>query len=146
MRFKILNSEKLVDVKVTKYLIDWDKKITRGGWRNFGEFQFRVKRLLFPFWKNEIVLEEFQVPGIRGERRCSIDIVNLTRKMAVEINGKQHFSKGWPHKTDDCFIKQLKRDEFKLKWAELNGFKMIEIYEGDELDINLLVKLGLIDA
>ena len=86
------------------------------------------------------------MPGIRGERRCSIDIVNLTRKIAVECHGCQHTQKSWSHKTNDCFIKQLKRDEFKLNWAELNGFKMVEIYEGDELDLNLLVKLGLVES
>ncbi len=146
MRFKILNSDKTPDIKVTKYLINWNKKITRGGWKNFGDFQFRVKRLLFPFWKNEIVLEEFQVPGIKGQRKMSIDLLNLTRKIALECHGRQHTSKSWSHKTDECFLKQLKRDEFKLKWAELNGFKMVEIYEDDELDIHLLVKLGLVDA
>ena len=76
----------------------------------------------------------------------SIDFLNLTRKIAVELDGRQHHSKNWPHKTNECFLKQLKRDEFKLKWAELNGFKMIEIYEDDELDIHLLLKLGIIDA
>lgn len=146
MRFKILNSNKLIDIKVTKYLIDWDKKVTRGGWRNFGGFQFRFKQLIKPFWKEEVVLEEFQVPGIKGQRRMSIDIVNLTRKIAVEISGTGHVRKSWNHKTTECFLKQLKRDEFKLKWAELNGFKMVEIYEDDELDIHLLLRLGLIDA
>lgn len=146
MWFKILNSEKQVDVKVAKYLIDWDKKVTRGGWKNFGGFQFRVKKLLHPFWKEEIVLEEFKVPGVRGQRNMSIDLLNLTRKIAVEVSGRQHHSKSWSHKTNECFLKQLKRDDFKLQWAELNGFKMVEIYEGDELDIHLLLRLGLIDA
>lgn len=146
MWFKILNSEKQVDVKVAKYLIDWDKKVTRGGWRNFGDFQFRVKKLLHPFWKEEIVLEEFKVPGVRGQRNMSIDLLNLTRKIAVEVSGRQHHSKSWSHKTNECFLKQLKRDDFKLQWAELNGFKMVEIYEDDELDIHLLLRLGLVNA
>ena len=145
MRFKILNSNKIIDVKVAKYLIDWDVKVTRGGWRNFGAFQFNVKKLLRPFWEDEIVLEEFQVPGIRGQRRCSIDILNLTRKIAVEVSGVAHIKKSWSHKTNDCFLGQLKRDEFKLDWAELNGFRMVEIYEDDELNLDLLVRLDLVD-
>ena len=144
MLFKILDSQKLVDIKVQNYLIKWDKKITRGGKKNFGKFQFDVKRLLRPFWEEDIVLEEMPVPALSGQRGKSIDIVNITQGICIENQGCQHMRQSWNHKTDDCFKKQLKRDDFKMRWAELNKFKFIEIYEDDELNIDLLEKLEII--
>ena len=144
MTFKILDSQKLVDIKVQNYLINWNKKITRGGKKNFGKFQFDVKRLLWPFWEEDIVLEEMPVPALSGQRGKSIDIVNITQGICIEVSGKQHTEKSWSHKTSECFRKQLYRDDFKMRWAELNKFRFIEIYEDDELNIELLKRLEII--
>jgi len=144
MLFKILDSQKLVDIKVQNYLINWNKKITRGGKKNFGKFQFDVKRLLRPFWEEDVVLEEMPVPALSGQRGKSIDIVNITQGIAIEVNGNFHNSVSWMHKDKECFRKQLYRDDFKMRWAELNKFRFIEIYEDDELNIELLKKLEII--
>lgn len=146
MFFKILDSQKRIDIKVHKYLINWDKKVTRGGKKNFGKFQFDVKRLLRPFWEEDIVLEEMPVPALIGQRGKSIDIVNITQGICIEVDGNFHHSlNNWLHKDKECLRKQMYRDDFKLRWAELNNFKMVNIYEGDELNINLLKKLEIID-
>jgi len=144
MLFKILDSQKLVDIKVQNYLINWNKKITRGGKKNFGKFQFDVKRLLRPFWEEDIVLEEMPVPALSGQRGKSIDIVNITQGICIECDGSHHGKVGWMHKDKECLRKQLYRDDYKLRWAELNKFKMVNIYEDDELNTNLLKRLEII--
>lgn len=144
MKFKILNSSKLVEVPLAKYLIKWDKKVTRGGKKNFGKLQFNVKQLLRPYWEDHVVLEEMPVAAKTGEKGKSIDIVNLTEGIALEINGEQHNSLSWMHKDKECLRKQFSRDDYKLNWAELNNLRFIEIYEDDELNEELLKNLGII--
>jgi hypothetical protein len=144
MFFKILDSNRLVDLKIHKYLINWDKKITRGGKKNFGKFQFDVKKLLRPFWEDDIVLEEMPVPALTGQKGKSIDIVNITQGICIECDGRHHGKIGWMHKDKECLRKQLFRDDYKLRWAELNNFKMVNIYEDDILGVELLEELEII--
>ena len=65
---------------VVKYLIKWDSK-------SRSKIKFKVKQILKPFWKDQIVYEEFPVYG----SRMSVDILNSTKKIAIEVQGKQHF-------------------------------------------------------
>ncbi|NJO61255.1 MAG: hypothetical protein HC836_24280 [Richelia sp. RM2_1_2] len=65
--------------------------------------------------------------------RMKLDLVNITRKIIIETCGKQH-EKYVPffHKNNEQeLLKQMKRDLSKSKWAEINGFSYIEIYERD---------------
>lgn len=111
-----------IEKAVSKYLIKWNKK-TRS------KFQDSVKFFLYPFWKNHIVYEEFPVAGTR----MTIDLLNLTYKVAIEIQGEQHrtpnkhFHKG--NKMN--FYAQIERDMEKKKYCEANGWTMVEIYPED---------------
>lgn len=144
MKFKILHSSKTKKVDLFKYLIDWDHKVTRGGKMNFGQFQFNVKKLLHKHWKDDIVLEEMSVPAKIGEGGKSFDLVNITRSQIIEIQGNHHFKKGWMHKSNEDFKKQLSSDDFKMRWAELNNFQFFEIYQDDELNEKLLYELQIL--
>ena len=64
---------------VSKYLINWNKK-------SRSKVQFKTKKFLEPFWRGHIVYEEFPVYG----SRMTVDILNATKKLAVEVQGKQH--------------------------------------------------------
>ena len=124
---------RLVNRNVSKYLIDWGKK-------SRSKIQFKTKQFLKEYWKNHIVYEEFPVYGTR----LKVDILNATKKIAVEVNGRQHssFNKFFHGDSRQKFLQSIKRDCKKLDWLELNDFEVIEIEE-DEVP---LLSCQLIEA
>jgi very-short-patch-repair endonuclease len=62
--------------------------------------------------------------------RC--DLINFTKKIAIETHGMQHdkFVKHF-HRTKTGFKNSVKRDLQKYSWLEINGFKIIEIFENE---------------
>ena len=110
-----------------KYLIDWDKP-------SRSKFQTSVKEFLRPYWKNDIVFEEFRVVG----SRLTLDFYNADKKIAVEVQGAQHtkYVKFF-HKNRLKYSEQLKRDEKKLEFCKANNIKLAEIYPQDEINASL---------
>ena len=104
---------------VKKYLINWNKK-------SRSQIQFKVKQFLKPYWENQIVYEEFPVYG----SKMKVDILNATKKIAIEVQGKQHteFNKFF-HKTRGNYLESIKRDYRKREWLKQNKFKLVEIEE-----------------
>ena len=113
---------RLVNRNVSKYLIDWDKK-------SRSKIQFATKQFLKKFWKNHIVYEEFPVYGTR----LKVDILNATKKIAVEVNGRQHYSfnKFFHGGSRQKFLQSIKRDCKKFDWLKSNDFEVVEIEEGE---------------
>ena len=111
---------RLVSKNVRKYLIDWDKKCR-------SKVQFKVKKILEPYWKNHVVYEEFPVYGTL----LKVDILNATKKIAVEVQGKQHnsYNPFFHKKSRAKYLESLKRDVLKAEWLEKNSFKLIEVDE-----------------
>lgn len=135
MKFKNIFG-KDVSKNINKFLVKWDKPCK-------SKVQFQVKNFLEPFWKYHIVVEEFPVFGTR--MKC--DIINLTKKIAIETHGMQHdkFVKHF-HKTKAGFKNSIKRDLAKFKWLEENNFKVIEIFENEIHLVNrdwILDKFGI---
>jgi very-short-patch-repair endonuclease len=58
-----------------------------------------------------------------------VDILNLTKKIAVEVNGPQHkeFNKFFHNNSRANYFNSIKRDWKKTEWLERNGFQLIEI-------------------
>ena len=123
MRLLNING-RLQKKSVSKYLINWNKK-------SRSKVQFKTKKLLEPFWKGHIVYEEFPVYG----SRMTVDILNATKKLAVEVQGKQHgeFNKFFHSNSRLKYLEGIKRDIKKAEWLENNGFILLEIEE-DEVD------------
>ena len=63
----------------------------------------------------------------------SIDIVNISDRICIEIQGEQHnsYSKHFHGGRKSKFLNQMERDLFKMEWAELNGFDFWEIFPSD---------------
>jgi len=80
MRLLNING-KLVNKNVRNYLINWQGK-------SRSKLQFKFKEFFYPYWKNHIVYEEFPVYG----SMLKVDLLNATKKIAVEIQGNQHES------------------------------------------------------
>ena len=134
MKFKTLTGSTKRVPNIKKKLIDWDKS-------SRSKFQYRVKKFLEPYWENHVVFEEFPVAGTR----LSIDFYNANKKIAVEVQGSQHtkynsFFHGG-HKNN--YLEQLKRDEMKFKFCELNDICLIEIYDNDIIDKSLFKKFDV---
>tara|TARA_R110000744_G_scaffold6300_3_gene22131 strand:- start:366 stop:839 length:474 start_codon:yes stop_codon:yes gene_type:complete len=107
---------------VTKYLIDWNKK-------SRSKVQFQTKSFLKPYWENCIVYEEFPVFG----SRMSVDLLNATKKIAIEVQGKQHssFNKFFHNNSRSKYLDGIKRDYEKSVWLKNNNFILIEIEEDE---------------
>jgi hypothetical protein len=109
---------RLVSKNVTKYLVDWDKPCR-------SKIQFEVKQFLKPFWQYQIVYEEFPVYG----SRMSVDILNFTKKIAIEVNGPQHrkFNAFFHNNSKAKYLESIKRDWAKTEWLEKNKIVLVEI-------------------
>lgn len=121
MRLLNING-KLVNKNVRNSLIDWQGK-------SRSKLQFKFKEFFYPYWKNHIVYEEFPVYG----SMLKVDLLNATKKIAVEIQGNQHesFNKFFHDNSRLKYLQSIKRDVKKVKWLEMNEFKFLELYEDD---------------
>ena len=113
---------KLVSKNVSKYLINWKGKCR-------SKFQEAVKAFIEPHWSYCIVYEEFPVYGTL----MKVDILNSTKKIAIEVNGDQHYSynKFFHGNSIENYSKSLERDTMKLEWLEKNGYQLAEIISSD---------------
>jgi hypothetical protein len=120
MKFKNIFG-KDVNKNINKYLVKWDEPCR-------SKVQFNIKKFFETYWRTHIVVEEFPVFGSR--MKC--DLINFTKKIAVETHGLQHdkFVKYF-HRTRTGFKKSVKRDLQKYSWLEMNGFQIIEIFENE---------------
>lgn len=107
---------------VYAYAIVWDGK-------SRSKYQYDLKQFLGGFIKSHVVYEEFPVVGTR----MTLDIVDLTSRVAYEMQGEFHlgFSE-FGHKGSPAnWLKQIKHDEAKRRWCELNNIQYVEIYPTD---------------
>ena len=119
---------------VKKRIIDW-------GAPSKSKRQREVKKFLKKYWQNHVVFEEFPVAGTR----LSIDFYNANKKIAVEVQGSQHtrYNRFFHGEHKNNYLEQLKRDEMKFKFCELNDIRLIEIYDGDIINLSLFKKFDV---
>ena len=134
MKFKTLSGKTRTISNAKKYRIDWTGS-------SKSKIQKRVKTYLEKYWQNHIVFEEFPVAGTR----LSLDFYNANKKVAIEVQGKQHtrhvpFFHG---KNKYNFVNQLRRDQDKASFCELNNITLVEIYEEDELNKKFFISKGV---
>jgi len=134
MKFKTLFGATRSISNPKKYLIDWDAK-------SKSKIQKSTKDFLKEYWEKYIVFEEFPVAGTK----MSLDFYNATKKIAIEVQGAQH-TKYTPFFHGDNkynYLSQLRRDQDKLKFCEVNSILLIEIYKKEELNKGFFKKLGV---
>ena len=135
MRFNTLQGSQRTVKKAKNYLIDWE-----GSSRS--KIQFAVKQFLKKYWTSHIVFEEFPVAGTK----LSLDFYNANKKIAVEVQGSQH-TKYVPffHGGNKInYLNQLKRDQDKFRFCDMNNIKLVEVYEGEEASEKLFENFGVI--
>lgn len=135
MRFKTLTGATRTVKKAKNFLIDWDGK-------SRSKIQYNAKQFLKKYWNKHIVFEEFPVAGTK----LSLDFYNANKKIAVEVQGKQHtkYVPFFHGKNKINYLNQLKRDQDKLKFCELNDIQLVEVYDGDILTEKLFESFGVI--
>lgn len=121
MKLPKLYSSKFVSVNLAEYSINWDYAVSKP--------QKAASDFLRPFWAADLVLSELRIPG----SLLRIDIVNITRKIAVEISPDALHKNFNPflHKNRAGFLKKLKADVKKNEWIESVGWQLIELTDND---------------
>jgi very-short-patch-repair endonuclease len=133
MQFLTLTNKKRKPKNLQKYLINWSSD-------SRSKFQTNVKAFLKKYWLHNIVFEEFPIVGTR----LSLDFYNANKKIAIEVQGRQHTNYiQFFHQTRANFLHQLKRDENKEKFCELNKIVLVTIYENDLLTKELFEDQGV---
>ncbi len=105
-----------------KYLIDWEGA-------SKSKVQNAVKKYLKKYWSHDIVFEEFPLAG----SRMTFDFYNATQNIVIEVQGRQHtkFVPFMHANSKINYLKQLKRDEDKIKFCEINEISFFEYFDGD---------------
>jgi hypothetical protein len=112
---------------LSKYLVDWEGK-------SLSKVQWQTKQFLKPFWQRDVVTEEYKIKS----SLLSCDLLNWSKKIAVEIDGNQHLRfNDFFHKDRAAFLASVKRDEKKDLWLEKMGFASVRIHEKE---VKLLTK------
>ncbi len=133
MKFKTLDGKERNLRNAKAYIIDWDAK-------SKSKFQLETKKYLKKYWSGDVVFEEMRIVGTR----LSLDFFNATKKIAIEVQGHQHFSYvKFFHGSRVNYLNQIKRDFKKIEFCELNGIKLVEIYPKDELSKDLFERFGV---
>ena len=123
MKFQTLYGKEKPLRNPHKYKIKWNGK-------SRSKFQRTVKTFLYPYWRYDAVFEEFRVLGTQ----LTLDFYNHTRKIAIEVQGAQHleFVKHF-HKTRANFLRQIRRDDKKMDFCNINNIEFLQIYPDDKL-------------
>ena len=123
MKFQTLYGKEKPLRNPHKYKIKWNGK-------SRSKFQRTVKTFLYPYWRYDAVFEEFRVLGTQ----LTLDFYNHTRKIAIEVQGAQHleFVKHF-HKTRANFLRQIRRDDKKMDFCNINDIELLQIYPDDKL-------------
>jgi len=119
MVFKTLFGSTKKVKSARKYLVDWESK-------SRSKIQRSVKEYLKKYWVLDIVFEEFPLVG----SRMTFDFYNATKNIVIEVQGKQHtkFIPFMHANSKINYLKQLKRDEDKIKFCNLNDIVLLEYF------------------
>lgn len=135
MIFKTLVGSTKRVKKPKSYLIKW-------GGSSRSKLQYSVKEFIKPYWDMDIVFEEFPIAGTK----MSFDFYNSNKNIAIEVQGGQHlkYTPFFHGKSKSTFLGQIRRDNDKQKFCELNNIKLVEIYPDDKLSLDLFKSFGVV--
>lgn len=119
---KLNNSNKLVNVNSSKYLIDWEND---GNSKLEISFRDSIKQ----YWKQYLVLFQFRIPG----SLMKFDFFCLNKRLIVEIDGIQHgeFNKHFHQNSRNNYLNSIKRDLIKEEWCKINNISLLRLNEDD---------------
>jgi hypothetical protein len=132
MKFLTLSGHTRRVSNIKKHLISWETP-------SRSKFQFSVKQFLKDYWFHHIVFEEFPIVGTK----MSLDFFNANKKIAIEVQGKQHikYTPFFHGRYKNNYLSQLDRDRQKTLFCDNNNLSLIEIYPEDDLKKVLIGKI-----
>ena len=134
MEFQTIDG-KLKRVKnLKKRIINWEAS-------SRSKRQKAVKDFLKDYWFYHVTFEEFPVVGTR----LSLDFYNANKRVAVEVQGSQHtkYNKFFHGGHKNNYLEQLKRDQIKAEFCEVNDIILVEIYDSDTINKSLFKKFDV---
>lgn len=101
--------------------------------------QWTVSQALDKLYPQDVVLEEFHIPG----ESLYIDFFLPRKRLVVEVHGAQHYCYSeFFHGSKEAFQQSKLRDKRKRDWCELNNITFVEIrYDDDEEEVLNKLKL-----
>ena len=79
------------------------------------------------------ILEEVSIPVIHRKKTLFLDFYIPVRKIAVEVQGIQHYQfVSAFHSSKADFLNQKKNDRMKCEWCDLNGIELIILDDGEQ--------------
>jgi len=134
MEFLTLNNKKKRCKNIKDYIIDWNSE-------SRSKFQTNVKRFIVKYWCGNVVFEEFPIVGTR----LTLDFYNANKRVAIEVQGKQHTQYvEFFHQDRINYLHQLKRDQKKERFCEINNIKLVTIFPNDIINTYLFESQGVI--
>lgn len=118
---------------INRYMIDWEKP-------SRSKFQTNVKNFLKKYWFQNVVFEEMPIVGTR----MSLDLYNANKRIAIEVQGRQHqsFVKHF-HGNLLNFKYQLDRDQKKESFCSRNDITLVTIFDKDIISTKLFEEQGV---
>jgi len=113
------------NIDLKKYLIQSDDA------KKKSKYHLMARELLTDLFKGYFIYEEVKLPGSRTPDKKSalfFDFFIPSSSLAVEVHGLQHyeFSKFF-HKTKSGFLNQMRKDQIKREWCDINRITLIEL-------------------
>ena len=134
MEFKTIDGKVKRVKNLKKRIINWEAS-------SRSKRQKAVKDFLKDYWYNHVTFEEFPVVGTR----LSLDFYNANKRVAVEVQGSQHtkYNKFFHGGHKNNYLEQLKRDQIKAEFCEVNDIILVEIYDSDIINKSLFKKFDV---
>ena len=134
MEFKTIDGKLKRAKNLKKRIINWEAS-------SRSKRQKAVKDFLKDYWFYHVTFEEFPVVGTR----LSLDFYNANKRVAVEVQGSQHtkYNKFFHGGHKNNYLEQLKRDQIKAEFCEVNDIILVEIYDSDIINKSLFKKFDV---
>jgi|TARA_Y100000591_G_C21627174_1_gene590891 hypothetical protein len=134
MEFQTIDGKVKRVKNLKKRIINWEAS-------SRSKRQKAVKDFLKDYWYNHVTFEEFPVVGTR----LSLDFYNANKRVAVEVQGSQHtkYNKFFHGGHKNNYLEQLKRDQIKAEFCEVNDIILVEIYDSDIINKSLFKKFDV---
>ena len=134
MEFQTIDGKVKRVKNLKKRIINWEAS-------SRSKRQKTVKDFLKDYWFYHVTFEEFPVVGTR----LSLDFYNANKRVAVEVQGSQHtkYNKFFHGGHKNNYLEQLKRDQIKAEFCEVNDIILVEIYDSDIINKSLFKKFDV---
>ena len=102
--------------------------------KNASKLHIRARELIKEIFPNDIIYEEILLIGSKkfNMKNLYADFFIKTRKLVIEVHGKQHYEKvSHFHNSKLEFIQAKSRDARKIEWCNINDIIYIELPYGE---------------